>query len=279
MFNRPPMYTSPPPTYTEVMAEAPPSYYYTFNPIPDFPTSNTQIHRFQDIVQPTRIDLPPRYLLPDGTEDTLLWSTRFRDQPDITGMGANLRSQAEAFNGGPFNPITQAWTPMSQHYYLYTPANNTSTATRQDPNVGVAIQACPVLRYGSFCLDPYYSQAVQLKARNQQTWPSHGKRTKRRFQFWKDEQVVGLPRKRTVVSVYEERIPKAWRPCYEMHRSQRILARDPFLSIIENFVLRMAMSNLTYMYNTAEVPRSFQVLGIPYRHSLTMLDSVSGTYV
>ena len=46
----------------------------------------------------------------------------------------------------------------------------------------------------------------------------------------------------TTLTTAEIQISPEWLPCYQMHRVQRILAADPCLSTIENFLLRMSLA-------------------------------------
>jgi hypothetical protein len=245
-FFRPAAPTSPPPNYDWAMeATAPPPPYEVIQsrPLTDLNGDPKIIYRFEDLRQMTSITCSPLYLKEDGTRDDDLWTLWF-NRPETT-EDTDLRAM-QLLHEGPPPPSTMAWTKCNKHWYHYTSAKVRTKGNRKDPNVLLAIRMCPDLRHGTLCLDPEYdfwgSNIIRDAIRDQKK-PLYFRRAIRTFDFWWNEVQGRQPRPQTAATALERRIPLEWKPCYEMHRSQRIMAKDPFLSLIEIFVLRMVMAN------------------------------------
>jgi hypothetical protein len=106
--------------------------------------------------------------------------------------------------------------------------------------VCLAKDLCPEI-CGNPCLDPFLSEAIIRSAVKNNKKPHQAKMLPRLKDYWWHEITHEMRMKPNPIADLEGFIPLQWRPCYSMHRQQRIRKGDPFLSLMENFCLRLAM--------------------------------------
>lgn len=203
-------------------------------------------HAFNSIQQFRRIDCAPIYLTLTGDIDNSAWSHWFPSNVDRALRSDLLRRHGLTHRTESADKA--AWPRHSHRWYKYTPASGLTDSTRVDPNVTLAFRTCPELKGGTFCLDPNYSARVVEKSVKHQQPPALIYRFNRKMRFIVNEQNGNHAPPITALTPHEVRIPPEWQPCYQMHRTQRILAADPCLSIIENFLLRMSIGQDQAIY-------------------------------
>lgn len=208
-----------------------------------YPNGPLNVYRFEDIQQIERIPCRPLYLRPDGTNDESLWTTWFNN-PDEDHRHEYVPLKMGNRLIWPTSRDKMGWSHESSYWYPYTSAAlETTGGPIVDPNVTQALAKCPFMMRPSYCIDPAFSEDVITRCIQTKSAPELGVSVRRKMEFWARERLHNLPRPQTVISKYESLIPYEWVPSYEMHRTQRILAGDPFLCIMEIFLLRMAWAN------------------------------------
>ena len=206
----------------------------------DAPSHDTRFYTYDEMVQHTLIQCSPDYTLIGPNVDLRTWNPNFETWVEFIRRTPHLNT--------PMSTLPILPTPGSLHTqpyihrYPYTSSKGITMGPHRDPNVLVAYEHCPLLQCGSHCLDPYYNRPHNIRNLPFGKMPYWGQRAARRVHYKLTERLFGPKGDRTAIQQDQARIPKEWQLCYYTHRDQRILAKDPLLSIMENFILRMVKS-------------------------------------
>lgn len=204
------------------------------------PFYDTRFYTYENMIQTSLIDCSPNYTLPGPHVNPQTWNpdfepwTEFIRRPPLNSLPAYTLGTTP----DPRWPFIQ---PFLQRY-PYTSSRGITIGANRDPNVLIAYQYCPILQCGSHCLDPYYNTPRNIANLSFGKTPDWGQRSVRRLRYRLTEQLLGTKGHRTSLLDDQKDIPEEWALCYYNHRDQRIMAKDPMLSIMENFILRMVKS-------------------------------------
>lgn len=227
-----------------------------------------ELHLFTDIHQTRDIRCEALYKPLRSSLDLELWEEDQSLRKSILCAEGFLSWQSE-WEHQIERHSDKGWPVSHPNWYHYTNAAGQTKGKRHDPNVWIAYDLCPELKDGSFCLDPFLPDDVLLAAVATQEPPSWSAMNRRTLEFRWDERIRGN-RRETVLTPFERAISRRWKPLYNDVRTQRIVAGDPLLSVLELFCLKMAMGTL-HTVQMAEDPREWNP-GHSWRRSTVLAE-------
>ncbi|CAM6055160.1 unnamed protein product [Sphagnum tenellum] len=158
--------------------------------------------------------------------------------------GLTFNETHPTINSRGLSPLNKKfpYTPAGTHQHQRKREEEHIFIIPIDPNVAWAYEIYPDLRTGVYQLDPAYS----VKAANR--WalrfiePSYYERMARAIKYRCREKRREKSTTLSDINMHEGRMPEAWTIIYMMHKEQRIRALDPFLSVMEICIIRMAQT-------------------------------------